>query len=450
MVATQPTQRLGPIHLAPGITRVNVATKLYGSFIAIAMLTGVSFLQAYLLTEHLGIPRSQQGAVSGDLSFWTEIVAIFLFGPFGVLADRIGRRPVFVFGITTIGIAYALFPFASSFSELLLYRMIFAIGMAATAGTVATLTNDYPQERSRGKLIALSAIAATLGTMLMAGVIGRIPDALSARGYDAVTGGQVMFLLAAALCVVTAVISRLGLKGGTPVAPRDRASTRKLLLSGLRAATNPRIALTYGANFAARSDLVIKGMFLALWAIQAGQVIGLSPGQSMAKYGVILIIMQITGLIATPFFGWFIDRVNRVTAAIVALTFASVGYISMALITSPLDMRMLPYLIVLTLGSTFMSKASLSLVGQEAPPRERASIIATMSMCGALGVLTFSVLGGRLFDAMGPWAPFVAVGSFQALLLLCAIGIRIFAPGDDVLGNAAGAPPPGNNNQRGN
>lgn len=429
MVSTQPTTRLGPIFLAPGISRLNVITKLYTSFVAIAMLTGVSFLQAYLLTEHLGIPRSQQGTVSGNLSFWTEIIAIFMFSPFGVLADRIGRRPVFVFGIFTIGIAYALFPFATNFSQLLVYRIIFAVGMAATAGTVATLTNDYPQERSRGKLVAISAICATLGTMFMAGIIGRIPDALSARGFDPVPGGRAMFLTAAGLCFITAVIARFGLKVGTPVARSERANTRTLVLSGLRAAANPRIALTYGANFAARSDLVIKGMFLSLWAIQAGRELGLSPGKAMAQYGVILIIMQICGLVATPFFGWFIDRVNRVTALIVALVFASTGYISMVLITTPLDMRMLPFFIVLTLGSTFMSKASLSLVGQEAKAKERGSVIATLSTFGALGVLIFSVVGGRLFDSWGPWAPFVIVGCFQVLLLVVAIAIRIVAPG---------------------
>lgn len=429
MVSAQPAERIGPIFLAPGISRLNLATKLYASFVAIAMLSGVSFLQAYLLTEHLNIPRGEQGAASGYLSLWTELVAILMFSPFGVLADRIGRRPVFVFGISTIGAAYAMFPFADNFAELLVYRVIFAVGMAATAGTVATLTNDYPQEQSRGKLVAVSAIFATFGTMLMAGVIARIPDALAARGVDPVIGGRAMFLTAAALCFVTAIITRFGLKSGTPVAPRDRPRTGELILSGLRAASNPRIALTYAAAFAARSDLVIKGMFLSLWAIQAGQVIGLSPGRAMAKYGLILIIMQITGLISTPFYGWFIDRVNRVTAAVVALSFASVGYLSMALITSPLDIRMLPYLIILTLGSTFMSKASLSLVGQEARPRERASVIATLSTFGALGVLTFSVLGGHLFDFWAPWAPFVAIGAFQVVLLVAAVVIRIVAPG---------------------
>ena len=84
--------RLGPMWLAPGITRVNVLTKFWCAFITIAMLSGASILQGYLLTEHLNVPRGQQGTVSGDISFWVEVVGILLFAPVGVMADRIGRR----------------------------------------------------------------------------------------------------------------------------------------------------------------------------------------------------------------------------------------------------------------------------------------------------------------------------------------------------------------------
>lgn len=422
-------ERLGPIQLAPGITRVNAITKLYASFVTIACLTGMSLLQGYILTEHLELPRRIQGTVSGDLSFWTEVVMILLFVPFGILADRIGRRPIYIAGILLIGLGWALYPFATSVPELLFYRLIYATGVAATAGTLATLVNDFPVESSRGKFIAASAMMNVLGTVFVARVVGGIPEFMGTRGYDPVTGGKTMFLFMAGLCVVTAFVVRLGLNAGTPVRKRERAPAKRLYTSGIRAARNSRIALAYAAAMAARSDVVIKGLFLALWAIQAGREVGLNPGQAMAKFGTMIAIMYFVSFFSAPVFGWFIDRVNRMTSMVTALLIASAGYLSMRFLSSPIDFNMLPLLILLTLGAGFMTKAQMALIGQEAPIKERGSVIATAQMFGAIGILIFTVIGGRLFDAWGPWAPFVLAGAYQSLLLIFALVIRIVAPG---------------------
>jgi MFS family permease len=305
------------------------------------------------------------------------------------------------------------------------------VGAAATAGTLATLVNDYPVETSRGKLIGLTSVANTLGTMFMAGVVSRIPDAFSQRGYDAVTGGRAMFLTGAVLCALMALVSARGLMAGTPVQRRARPPLGLLARSVGRALHNPRIVLAYAGALVARSDVVIKGLFLSLWAIQAGRAEGLSPGRAMAQFGTMIIIMYVVSLVSAPAFGWFIDRVHRVTAMIVALATAATGYLSMRFLTSPLDMAMIPLLVVLTLGTGFMVKAAMALIGQEAPVAERSSVIAGSSMCGALGILIFTAIGGRLFDAWGPWAPFVLAGAYQAVLLLFAIIVRVMAPGHD-------------------
>jgi len=422
-------QRLGPIWLAPGITPANALTKFYTAFVAIAMLSGASILQGYILTEHLNIPRGQQGTVSGEISFWVEIVAIFLLNPFGVPSDRIGRRPVFVLGITIIGIGFSLIPFATTYEELLAYRLIFAVGMAATSGSAAMLTNDYPREDSRGKMIGFTSVMNTLGTIFVAGVIARIPAWMADDGFDAITGGRVMYGTAAALCIVTAIIARFGLAGGTVVAKHERPPISELLRSGVRAAKNPRIAVAYAGAFAARSDVVIKGLFFALWAIQDGVKQDMNPGEAMARFGIMLVLMNTCSIIAAPVFGWFIDRVNRMTALVIALCFASFGYLSMRWITSPLDFSMWPFFVIIALGSGFMMKSSLSLLGQEAPIGERGSVISTGSMCGAIGILIFTKWGGQLYDSWGPWAPFFLAGLYQATLLFVAIAVRIIAPG---------------------
>ena len=423
---------LGPIRLSPGISVGNAITKLYASFATIAALTGMSLLQGYILTEHLNVPKRAQGTVSGDLAFWTEVITLICFIPFGTLADRFGRRPIFVSGILMVGLSWTVYPFASTVDDLFLIRIIYGIGVAATAGTLATLVNDYPQENSRGKFIALAAMCNVVGTIFVARVIGGIPAWLGKHGIDAVTGGRIMYLTVAMMCVVTAVAARIGLKAGTPVDSARRLPVGALLTSGLKRMGNPRIFLAYAGSFAARSDVVVKGLFLALWAIQAGRQSGLTSGEAMARFGTVITIMYLVSLASAPLFGWFIDRVNRVTATIVALTFGTAGYLSMYIISSPIDFSMLPYMIVLTLGAGFMTKATMALIGQEAPVKERGSVIAMAQMFGAIGILVFTVVGGRLFDAWGPWAPFVIAGAYQGVLIFAGAVIRIFAPGLDI------------------
>jgi len=417
-------QKLGPVELMPGISRANAVTKLYASGVTIAALTGMSLLQGYILTEHLDIPRRAQGTLSGDLSFWTEIVMLLFFIPFGVLADRIGRRPVYVFGIVLVGAGWALYPLATSILELTMYRMIYAVGVAATTGTLSTMVNDYPVNSSRGKYIGFTGMMNVLGTIFAARIIGGIPEQMSVRGYDAVTGGTVMYMTMAAICVFTALVAWLGLKGGTPVVQKDRPSARELYTSGLRAARNRKIAISYAAALAARSDVVIKGLFLALWAIQSGRSMDMSTGEAMARFGTIMVFMYAVSFISAPLFGWFIDKVNRMTAMCTALFVASTGYLAMYFVTSPVEFDMIPLLIWLTLGTGFMVKAQMALIGQEAPLKQRGSVIATGQMFGAVGILIFTALGGRLFDAVGPWAPFAAVGIYQAALFFVALIVR--------------------------
>ena len=427
-------QRLGPIWLAPGISRGNVITKLYASFISIGMLSGMSLLQGYVLTEHLLIPRSQQGQVTGILSVWTEIVMIVLMPLCGVLADKIGRRPMLILATLAIGLGFGLYPFATSFNELFIYRMIYAVGASASATIIATLTNDYPQGRSRGKMIGISSMMNTFGVMFVGGAIAQVPALVQSGGYDAVTGGRVMYLLCAGLCLVSTLVFHKGLKGGTPAAVRERPNYSRLATAGLRAMRNPRICLSIACAFTGRSDLVIKGMFLSLWAIHDASKWGMSPGQAMARFGLILVAMQFVAVIWQPSFGWIMDKVNRVTAMIIAMFFASTGYLSMVFVTSPLDYTMFPFFIILTLGSGSAIMASIGLVGQEAERKERAAVIGVNGMFGALGILVFSYFGGIWFDEWRPAGPFIVVGALQGVLLVVAAIVRIVAPGKQETG----------------
>ncbi len=423
------SQHFGPIRFVEGVTRLNFATFLFSSFVCISMFAGMNFFQGYVLTEHLQIPGDQQGSVAGTLAFWNELVSLSLVVPFGILSDRIGRRPIIVFGIAVTGIAFVLYPFATTIAELTVYRLIFAVGVAAAATMVGTIANDYPQETSRGKLIGASAVMTSLGAVFMAGVLGQIPALLRGQGVDAVAAGQAMFAAAAALCFVAALAFRFGLKAGTPVAVSERPPYGTLLRRGLLSAKNPRIALSYAVSFTGRSDHVVKVIFLSLWILQVGRAEGLSAGEALARAGVLYVMMQLLAGVWHLIFGFILDRVSRVTGVIIAMALGAAGYLSMATITSPLDYAMLPAFALLALGSASSIQSSMSLVGQEAPETERGAIIGMNGLFGSIGIMGGVLAGGWLFDNWAPYGPFVLIGVAQSILLVLAIIVRRVAPG---------------------
>ena len=422
-------EKLGPIELAAGISRFNAITYFYACFICIGVLAGMNFIQGYILTEMLAIPRSGQGTISGNLAFTQEIIAILLVALFGMLSDRIGRRPVMVFGTMVVSLGFALYPHATSITELFIYRAIFAIGAAALSSVLAIIVNDYPQERSRGKLISLHSVLNALGVAAFAILLGRLPTVFTSNGYDPITSGQYTMLLVAALTFVSGLIFLRGLKGGTPEKHPNKPSLRELVTVGLESARNPRIALAFGATLLARADVSVNGIFISLWAVTSGTALGLSAGEAIKKVVLVIVITNLLSIVWAFIFGSMIDRINRVTAMVIAMALGTVAYGSMYFVDSPLNYSNLPFFILISASAIGTVIATSSLIGQEAPIRQRGTVIGVSAFFGAVGILAATKFGGQLFDTMGPRGPFLLIAATHATLLLAAITVRIKSPG---------------------
>ena len=420
---------IGPITLAPSVLPHHALTYLYAAFFSIGLVTFVSIGQAYILNEHLKIPTSQQGAISGDLVFWTEVVTLLFFIPAGVLMDRIGRKAVYSAGFLLMALAYSLYPFAGSVEELTIYRMIYALAIVALTGALSTVMIDYPAERSRGKLIAITGFLNGLGIVALNSFFGGLPQKLVAQGFSGVDAGRYTHFAIAGVALVSAVIVAIGLKGGTEVSKEDRPPLRSLVTSGISCAKNPRILLSYAAAFVARGDQSIIGTFLPLWGTTAGIAAGMEPAEAVKKGMMIFIISQAAALLWAPVIGPLIDRWNRVTALMVCMALASVGYLSLGLIGNPHESGSIIFFVLLGIGQISSFLGAQSLIGQEAPKAERGSIIGMFNISGAIGILIITTVGGRLFDSMSPKAPFLVVGAINALVMVMAIYVRIKAPG---------------------
>ena len=422
-------EKLGPIELAPGIARFNAITYFYACFICIGVLAGMNFIQGYILTEMLSIPRSNQGTISGNLAFTQEIIAILLVALFGMLSDRIGRRPVMVFGTLVVAIGFALYPFATSLTELFIYRAVFATGAAALSAVLAIIVNDYPQERSRGKLISVHSVLNALGVAVFAILLGRLPTVFTSNGYDPVTSGQYTMLLVAGLTFVSGLIFLRGLKGGTPAKNHNKPSIGELVKVGIESGKNPRIALAFGATLLARADVSVNGIFISLWAVTSGAALGLSAGEAIKRVVLVIVITNLLSIVWAFVFGSIIDRINRVTAMVIAMSLGTVAYGSIYFVDSPLNYSNLPFFILISASAIGTVISTSSLIGQEAPMRQRGTVIGVSTFFGAVGILAATKFGGQLFDVMGPRGPFLLIAVTHATLLLAAIAVRIKSPG---------------------
>lgn len=418
------------IDLSDDISAKNAWTLMYASFATIGFLTFINTGQAFILNANLNLPGDEQGRVTGGLAFWNEFITIVLAVPFGVLADKIGRRPVFCFGMVSMAFGYALYPYADSIADLFVARTLYGIGTSAAAGMLGTVGQDYPREYARGKMIAWTGVMNSLGVIFTALVFGRVMlGFLEGAGMTPKQQGLYAFWAVAIVLLISAWILKWGLKGGVPSEIKERLSSKQLFKAGITNAKNPRIALAYASAFVARSDLVVIGAFTNLWGSVWGVQQGMSPAQAAIVGLTIFAVAQMFGLVWSPIMGIIIDRVNRVSAVIFGMGLASIGYASMYFVDDPTNRIYWLLFAVLGIGQISAFFSSQALVGQEAPVKERGAVVGFFSGSGAVGILVATSVGGILFDTWMLTGPFVFVGALNFCIFVFAIIVRVKSPG---------------------
>ena len=416
------------VDLVEGVTKTNFFSICYGALTTIGLLTFISYATTYVLLENLSYQRDQIGTIVGDLQVVAEIALLIIFLPVGLIADKIGRRQVYSFGMFAMGLSYFLYPLATGIGELTVYRIIYAIGMGAATGMLGTVTADYPQNHTRGKMIAVTGILNATGVITVSLVFARLPENFAQMGYDQITAGMYAMWVVAGMCLITSIVVAFGLQKGTPTEEQKKIPYIQQIKSGLEEGRNPRILLAYASAFVARSDLVILGTFLVLWGVATGIDMGMTTSEATKAARLVFVTASISALIASPIIGYLIDKVDRILAVSVCMAVASAGYLSMFFIDNVLDPESRPFFMLLGVGQQCAFFAATTLLGQEAPKMKRGAIVGVFNLAGALGILISTGVGGRLFDAIDPSAPFIFIGFCNIFVSLFAIYVRKVAP----------------------
>jgi len=424
-----PDVRLGPVRLAPGYSRWNARTYLFAAFITIGMLAFVSFIQPYLLNANLKVPQDEQGRVLGLLGFSNEIVSLLLVAPFGALSDKIGRRPVYALGFLWLAAGFFLYPLARTFPQLLACALFFSVVVAAVGCMLATVLADIPKEESRGLFVGITGFCQGLGATLAVLVLGKVPQRLAADGMDAVMAGRITLGFASALCILTAIICWLGLKRGTPSQIGDREPLIALLRTGVAAArANPRIWFAYMLQFVSFADRIVIGTFFSARLQQTAIANGQSVAEAVSAATKPYVIANSAGLVFAIFFGLALDKMNRITAGVVAMTVAGIGYIAGGFVGDPNSEWITLVAILLGMSQICAIIASQTVLGQEAPQDVRGAVFGLAGIFASAGILFTTAVGGWLYDVVGKGTPFFLIGAVNVAIMLFGLYLLLSRP----------------------
>ena len=409
-----------------GSTRpFNMVTYYWAALTGILLQTFVPQMQPYLLTEFLGIPEGEQGVISGNLSFWGEVVIIAMVGVWGTLSDRIGRRPVMVMGYLIMSAGVFAYPQAETYETLLLVRLAFATGVAAYSVMLVTLIADYVGDDSRGRASGLMGFFSGVGALITVMLVLRLPKMFQDAGQTPIEAGFATYWIIGGLTLVTGIVMWFGLRGQVVHQEERQRPLLEQVREGLLAARDPGIGLAYGASFVARGNLAIVGTFFTLWLANYGTLeMGISRADAMARAGMVIAIAQSSALISAPLFGMLTDRINRVSALNVTLLLAFLGYGGTWFVDNPFGAGMILCAVLIGMSEVGCIVTSSVLIAQQSPQRIRGAVIGLFNLSGAVGIMVASKVGGILFDSWREAAPFILFGMFALLVLIWGLLVR--------------------------
>ena len=409
-----------------GSTRpFNMVTYYWAALTGILLQTFVPQMQPYLLTEFLGIPEGEQGVISGNLSFWGEVVIIAMVGVWGTLSDRIGRRPVMVMGYLIMSAGVFAYPQAETYETLLLVRLAFATGVAAYSVMLVTLIADYVGDDSRGRASGLMGFFSGVGALITVMLVLRLPKMFQDAGQTPIEAGFATYWIIGGLTLVTGIVMWFGLRGQVVHQEERQRPLLEQVREGLLAARDPGIGLAYGASFVARGNLAIVGTFFTLWLANYGTLeMGISRAEAMARAGMVIAIAQSSALISAPLFGMLTDRINRVSALNVTLLLAFLGYGGTWFVDNPFGAGMILCAVLIGMSEVGCIVTSSVLIAQQSPQRIRGAVIGLFNLSGAVGIMVASKVGGILFDSWREAAPFILFGMFALLVLIWGLLVR--------------------------
>jgi AAHS family 4-hydroxybenzoate transporter-like MFS transporter len=374
--------------------------------LALVLLTGVFVLEGYDLNAMaLAVPRLKDALGLQPAAFGS----VFAVLPVGIgiggailapLGDRLGRRPLIVFGCVGVAASMLGTSLSESIPAFLGWRLLNGIMLGACLPNVSALSADLAPDRLR----------ATIMSVVSAGIpIGLAGAGLTTPAVVAIGGWQGLFVIPGITGALLALALGFTLSPGVPEAPPGAPPISKVPQLELFRAPWLFPFVLFAAALAFNAiNLYLINSWLPTVLPQAG----FSLDDAARLSGVVQLAGLVIGILASVLIDrWRPGLTLVVMFTLIALSFLAIGATAQANWT--------PLLLVGVGGASAGGMVLPALCAYLLPPRLLSSAVGMGVMIGRIGAFLGPLLGQAMLTAHV--APDLFLASAAGPAAVCAL-----------------------------
>jgi MFS family permease len=324
--------------------------------------------------------------------------------PFGMASDRLGRKPVILFGLLLFALGSLVAAQATDLVGTLVGRALQGTGAisAAVTACIADLTRD--SQRTKAMALVGASIGLTFALSLVAAPL--LYEWVGMAGLFHLTG----LLALVGIAIVLFAVPPLPRPSRPPGETVPRTRFREVAL-------DPELARLNVGIFALH--LVQMAMFVVLpaWLVERAQL----PLADHWKVYLPVVAASFALMVPPIAWGERTGRLRTVTlAAIVAILASQLGYAAQ-------PVGILPFVVLLLVffaAFNVLEATVPSMVSRLAPPDVKGTALGLYNTVQALGLFAGGALGGWASSRFGGEAVFVLCAGVMAVWAVVAAGQR--------------------------